>query len=429
MSARTVTALFVATLLVAAFLAGCAGEPEPPAALPPPTGDRVLLIGVDAGTWDLLNPLIAAGVLPTFAHLVETGYSAKLISMEPSRSPALWTTIATGKVPAQHGIEGFVVETDDGEEVPVTTNLRRTETLWTIASRAERAVNVVGWYVTWPAEAIHGVMVSDRFTPDAGAELVGGQVTLSREHPGVYPPDLGGDLERFFVRATDFLSRYEENYHKLAKAYPVDVTRAAIAEHLLETRPADLTMVYLRGIDPTQHLFWKFHAPLDWIGPEEVDRTSYGLNRSRIVDYYVDTDALLANLLRHAGPRDTILIVSDHGAGPIEEYDPQKGISGGHRPEGILIAAGHHVRPAFDRSRPSIVDVAPTVLHLLGLPVARDMRGKVIEGLLDPDFLREHPVQTIATYEQPGDRTKAAPIRSEMDDAIKDRLRTLGYLE
>jgi hypothetical protein len=211
MSARTVAALFVATLLVAAFLAGCAGEPEPPAALPPPTGDRVLLIGVDAGTWDLLNPLIAAGVLPTFAHLVETGYSAKLISMEPSRSPALWTTIATGKVPAQHGIEGFVVETDDGEEVPVTTNLRRTETLWTIASRAERAVNVVGWYVTWPAEAIRGVMVSDRFTPDAGAELVGGQVTLSREHPGVYPPDLGGDLERFFVRATDFLSRYEEN--------------------------------------------------------------------------------------------------------------------------------------------------------------------------------------------------------------------------
>ena len=419
----------VAALALAALVTGCAGEPEPPATLPPPTGDRVLLIGVDAATWDLLNPLIAAGVLPTFAHLVETGYSARLMSMEPSRSPALWTTIATGKHPEQHGIEGFVVETDDGDEVPVTTNLRRAETLWTIASRAERDVHVVGWYVTWPAEPIRGVMVSDRYTPDAGAELVGGQVALSRENPGVHPPELSDDFQRFLIRPTDFLSHYEENFHKLAKAWPVDAGRVAIAEHLMETRPADLTLVYLRGVDPIQHLFWKFHAPLDWIGPDEVDRTSYGLNRSRIVDYYVDTDAFLASLIAHAGPRDTIVIVSDHGAGPIEAYDPDKGISGGHRLDGIVIAAGNHIRPAFDRSRPSIVDVAPTVLHLLGLPVARDMKGTVIEEMLDPAFLAEHPVQTIATYEQPGGRQQAAPIRSEMDEAIKDRLRTLGYIE
>jgi predicted AlkP superfamily phosphohydrolase/phosphomutase len=259
--------------------------------------------------------------------------------------------------------------------------------------------------------------------------LVGGQVALSQEHPGVHPPELAGPFERFFVRPTDFLSTYEEKFHKLAKAYPIDATRVAIAEYLMEERPADLSMVYLRGVDPIQHLFWKFHAPLDWIGPDEVDRTSYGLNRSRIVDYYVDTDAFLADLLRHTGPRDTVMIVSDHGAGPIEEYDPDKGISGGHRPDGIIIATGNHVRPAFDRSRPSIVDVAPTVLYLLGLPVARDMKGRVIEEMLDPDFLKAHPVATIATYEQPGERTQAAPIRSEMDDDIKDRLRTLGYLE
>ena len=119
-------------------------------------------------------------------------------------------------MPEQHGITGFVVETDDGEDVPVTTNLRRTEALWTIASRGERVVHSIGWYVAWPAEPVRGVMVSDRFTPSGGSELVGGGVALSSEHPGVYPPERAEDLDRLFVRIEAFLSPYERRFHALA---------------------------------------------------------------------------------------------------------------------------------------------------------------------------------------------------------------------
>lgn len=76
--------------------------------VPPPTGDRVVLVGIDGATWDVIRPLAAAGKLPTFARLPSEGWSAPLRSMEPMVSPALWTTIATGKTPARHGIAGFL---------------------------------------------------------------------------------------------------------------------------------------------------------------------------------------------------------------------------------------------------------------------------------------------------------------------------------
>ncbi|MGH7339010.1 MAG: alkaline phosphatase family protein, partial [Candidatus Rokuibacteriota bacterium] len=228
-------------LLALALLLGCSERP---------TGDRVLLVGVDAATWDVIRPLMAAGRLPTFTGLVRQGWSATLESMDPTISPAIWTTIATGHRPITHGINGFLARGPDGQSIPVTSNVRLREALWTIASRYDRRVNVVGWYVTWPAEVVNGVMVSDRFVDAERGKLVGGAESLSPEHPGVYPAALGAELEKLFVRADRFIDPYERDFHRLFKAYPVDATRTGIAEHLMRERPADLTLVYLWGIDP-----------------------------------------------------------------------------------------------------------------------------------------------------------------------------------
>src|SRR6185369_2624188 len=170
-------------LLALVLLLGCSERP---------TGDRVLVVGIDAATWDVIRPLMAAGRLPTFTRLVRSGWSAILESMNPTISPAIWTTIATGRPPAEHGITGFLAPGPDGRSIPVTSNVRRREPLWVIASRHARSVNVVGWYVTWPVEPVKGVMVSDRFVDADRGELVGGgSQSLSREHPGVYPAALG----------------------------------------------------------------------------------------------------------------------------------------------------------------------------------------------------------------------------------------------
>ncbi len=425
---RATTAITALAAVLVTHGLACDGPAPNGEALPPPTGDRVLLIGIDAATWDVMRPLMSAGKLPTLQRLVADGWSATLRSMEPTVSPALWTTIATGKEPARHGIKGFLAPTDGGKaQVPVTSNLRRVEALWNIASRAGRSVNVIGWYVTWPVEAVNGVMVSDRFTPEARGEFVGGPESLTAEKPGVYPAELAAELEQFFVRPQDFLSPHERRFHEKFGVYPVDATRIGMAEHLMATRAADLTMVYIWGVDPMQHYFWKYYQPERWVGsPSHPDEIA--LNRERIPEYYQDVDDFVARLVARTGPADTVLIVSDHGAGPVERYDPDKPVSGDHRIEGIVIAAGNHVRRGAAASSPSILDVTPTVLYLLGLPVGADMTGEVMTDLVDPAFLARHPPRDISTYEA-GRQASAEPIASPVDDRIKERLRGLGYIE
>jgi len=415
-------------LVLFGALVSCGPDALDLAKVPPPSGDRVLLIGVDAATWDVIRPLMDAGDLPTFKRLVSEGWSGTLQSMEPTVSPAIWTTIATGKTPDQHGIPGFLATTDDGEEVPITSNLRRAETLWTMASRAGRGVNVIGWYVTWPVEKIRGVMVSDRFIPKLDAGLVGGAESLSAEHPGVYPSELLPELEQLIVRPKDFLDTSERSFHERFNIYPVDATRLGIAERVMATHPADLNMVYLWGVDPTQHYFWKYYQPETWPGPPVPEGETFS-NRDRIPDYYRDTDAFLARLLATADDRTTVIVVSDHGAGPVERYDPEKPVSGDHRLEGIIMAWGLHVRPGKAATPPSIVDVAPTVLYLLGLPMGDDMRGRVLTELLDPALLQARPPMVVASWETPHEGQPAHALRSKGDADIKDRLRSLGYID
>jgi predicted AlkP superfamily phosphohydrolase/phosphomutase len=414
----------LATIVVAAALALQSCAPD----IPPPTGHRVVLIGMDAATWTVIRPLMQAGQLPTIKSLVDRGWSGVLRSMEPTVSPAIWTVIATGRVPADTGIFGFLAKTKDGEEVPVTSNLRRVETLWSIASHTGRTVNVVGWYVTWPTQPVAGIMVADRVGPQKESGLVGGSKSLTDEHPGVYPPSYRKKALSLIVHAEDFLSPRERAFHQRYPVYPVDATRTAIAEDVLREHPADLSMIYLWGIDPMQHYFWKYHDPDHFLGPP-VSADELALNGDLVADYYRDTDAFLARILSHVGPDDTVVIVSDHGAGPVEKYDPAKGLSGSHRIEGIIIAAGPPIRHGEVIDPPSVLDVTPTILHLLGLPAGRDMPGRVITEMFKPEWAHAHPPQRIATWEPAHRKIDRYPIASPADEHIKDKLRSLGYIE
>jgi predicted AlkP superfamily phosphohydrolase/phosphomutase len=406
-------------LLALVLLLGCAERPP---------GDRVLVVGIDAATWDVIRPLMAAGRLPTFTRLVREGWSATLESMDPTISPAIWTTIATGRPPMIHGIHGFLGAGPDGRSIPVTSNIRRRDALWTIASRYGRRVNVIGWYVTWPVEAVNGVMVSDRFVDADRGELVGGGVDfLTPEHPGVYPENLGPELEKLFVRPDRFIDPYEREFHRTFKAYPVDASRMAIALKLMAERPAELTMVYLWGVDPIQHVFWKYYQPETWLGPPSSP-TDIELNRNKIPEYYQDTDTFLARLVAAAGPRTTVVVVSDHGAGPLPTYDPTNPVSGDHRLDGIVILAGSHVRHGQGERKASILDITPTVLYLVGLPVGRDMEGRVLTEAIDPAFLSAYPPETIRTHEVGTIREPPIAVPTDADERIQQRLKSLGYL-
>ena len=110
---------------------------------------KIVCIGVDGGDWQIIHPMIGEGLLPNFARFVEQGATGPLLSMEPMLSPLLWTTMATGKLPEEHGILNFTaIDPETGEKIPITRMYRKVDAFWNMMSDYGRTVDIVGWLVT-----------------------------------------------------------------------------------------------------------------------------------------------------------------------------------------------------------------------------------------------------------------------------------------
>ena len=175
------------SLLCVGLLAGCDPGPHRPAAGAPER--NLLLLAVDGADWDLIDPLMEQGELPHFERLVREGSRARLQSIEPIISPVVWSTIATGKGPLEHGVLDFLTRGADGRPVPVTRLQLKARPVWSMLGDAGIPVAVTGWWASWPAEEVNGFMVSDRLVyhmfgmpeADASARADGGVKTWPRE--------------------------------------------------------------------------------------------------------------------------------------------------------------------------------------------------------------------------------------------------------
>jgi len=170
------------------------------------------------------------------------------------------------------------------------------------------------------------------------------------------------------------------------------------------------------------HLDWKrsrYHGrPYFLAYPDEYRGTEPGV----IDAYYAYTDHLIGRLLKYADEETTVIIVSDHGF----MFDESQHYGG---PPGVIMASGNGIAPGSVQGA-SLYDVAPTVLHLLGLPLARDMRGRVVEEMFTPE-MRKEPAAYIATYETGAARegAKAAGEFPGSAEGFRKQMKGLGYLE
>src|SRR3984885_14960598 len=145
---------------------------------------KVLLIGWDAADWKVIRPLMDRGKMPNVQRLVENGASGRTSTLHPPLSPMLWTSIATGKRPFQHGIHGFSEPTPDGRGVQPVTNLsRRCKAIWNILNQNNLRSVVIGWWPSHPAEPINGVMVSDHYHRAHGPLDKGWPLPANAVHP------------------------------------------------------------------------------------------------------------------------------------------------------------------------------------------------------------------------------------------------------
>jgi arylsulfatase A-like enzyme len=139
-------------------------------------------------------------------------------------------------------------------------------------------------------------------------------------------------------------------------------------------------------------------------------------------------DEALGRILAAESDSIRLIVLSDHGF--RENREAGRNSSGWHRPAGLLLANGPGVRAGALLEPGSVIDVAPTVLYSLGLPVADDFDGSPALDLFTEAFRRAHPVERIASWEPEASRARDdAPVASPVDGEILDRLRSLGYID
>jgi predicted AlkP superfamily phosphohydrolase/phosphomutase len=431
---------------------GCARD----ASLPP--APRVVLLGVDALTWSVLDPLIAEGRLPHFARMRREGASGVLLSEEPIFSPVLWTTISTGKHPEKHGIRSFTVALDSAR-VPVTSNLVRASRIWEILSRAEHTVGVIGWWNTWPSTPVNGFLCSERSWPMVMGPR-GWPVTTTLA-PDVtrrtYPEALFGQVEHLIVRREDLgpadygrvdvsgaLATVGGEGPAVADMYAKDLTFARMADHLYPSVRPDFFTFYLELTDVMAHYFWEhwryyrhvrfqekteFTRPPGRLAPDFAARIGRNYEGS-----YVLADEALGNMMSLADDSTLVMVVSDHGYG---ENPGRRRILVGddlygtpahwHQLEGAVLAWGYGVRAGARIAGMRVVDVTPTLLFAMGEPVGEDMDGTVVTEIFEPGFARR-PVRTLPSHETGVPEARPEPIPSPEDAEQLELLRSLGYV-
>jgi predicted AlkP superfamily phosphohydrolase/phosphomutase/tetratricopeptide (TPR) repeat protein len=419
------------------------------------TGRKILLVGLDGADWQLIDPWIKEGKLPTLARLKARSAWGNLKSMEPILSPLLWTTAATGRPPQEHGIVDFLVkDASTGQKVPISSRFRKVQALWNIFSTMGRTVDVVAWWASWPAEPVDGVVVSDRvsyslFGYKADTEDFPGATFPAdylREIRGRLVTDADitlGEVRSFAdISAVEFQERRSEiDGADARKAYsdPVNhLTRIlastrnyqTIALDLLSRGQPDLMMIYFQGIDEVSHRFAHMMPPRMAMAGEEDYRKFHGV----VEAFYRYQDRLLGELLDRADPATTVVILSDHGFknGPSRPTDDPPYIEGKpgkwHRPYGIFLAAGPGVRRR-QIDTVSLLDIAPTVLALAGLPPSQEMKGKVLSEAFQPEAQRTLAEGRVASYEVgPAPAPLSAADASAADQAMIENLRSLGYI-
>ena len=266
--------------------------------------NRVVLIGLDGAHWEIMLPLFEQGRLPTLATLYREGSSGILWSEEPTVTPAVWTTILTGRDRDAHGIHGFSgPDPESGLPVSVRSTMRRVPAIWDVLNHFGFSVGISGAHVTWPAEEVDGFMVTRQaawrsegatYPPGLAAHAKKGENEALREILVQKPPDDGDPESRAFEH--------------LARSFAVDVAAYDLGVELARKDPPDLVFVYFHIPDVAQHVFWP-EAPDPNLPPSWPPDFRY---IERIYDY---VDARLAELLDAVRtPQTAVMVVSDHGA-------------------------------------------------------------------------------------------------------------------
>jgi predicted AlkP superfamily phosphohydrolase/phosphomutase len=254
---------------------------------------KVTVIGVDAATWDVIDPMIRAGELPQLARLVAEGSSGALRSTTHPLTTQAWTTMTTGVNAGRHGMWDFSERDASGYRLRlVNGSYRRAPTIWDRLSAAGRSVGIVNVPFTWPASEVNGFLIAgiDAGERDAGMTYPQELLPELRARFGPLELDHSFPLGRDGTVDVDLVRRVCEQ-------------RVGIVRWLTERFEPDLLFVVFMAADHIHHVCWT-----------EWERDSL---QSPVADVYRILDQAVGELVDVAHKGD-VLVVSDHGGGRLK---------------------------------------------------------------------------------------------------------------
>ena len=264
---------------------------------------RVAVIGLDCAEPSLVFDRFA-DELPNISQLIARGTWGPLRSVDPPITVPAWSCMLTGRDPGELGIYGFRNRADYGYDslAVADSSTVRVDRVWDHLAEADKHVIVVGVPQTSPPVPVNGELVSCFLTADP------------RRDPYTHPPELRAEIENlvgaYRVDVRNF--RSDDRDRILAEIYEMTEQRFAVCRHLLDTRPWDFFMMVEIGLDRMHHAFWRF---LDPTHPRYEPGHRYA---DAIRNYYIYLDELIGELIERFDDGTTVIVVSDHGARPME---------------------------------------------------------------------------------------------------------------
>ena len=392
--------VFAVGLLIAAGARARLRRPVPPeptsSMTARPVVRRATVLGLEGLSLDFFFPLVAEAKIPNFSWLMENGSWGRLRSFAPNESYVLSTSLATGKLPFRHravSAANFILpEAPEGLEVLPRYILFRQLTRLGLLSAVPRiqgpqaktvaeivaanAARAADW--GWPLECEPQPEPKPEARPDKTLQLV--------------LPGEGALVDRRLavVRAAVQCDQRREE-----RAF-ADRTPAPPAYfHLL-----------FGGLNIVQATFYKYSFPSAFGIIDQDDLNRYG---SVIERYYVFYDQIVGKYLASLKDDELLIVYSPFGVEPLPLWkrvvewmlgNPEISAYHENAPDGVVFFYGQGVRKGNNIEGVRLIDLAPTVLYYLGLPVGRDMDGVVQSGLFQPEFTAENPVLSISSYEE-----------------------------
>jgi len=272
---------------------------------------KVIVIGIDGATFDIIYPLLRESKLPNIGSIAVNGMSTPLNSVIPPITAPAWVSFMTGVNPGKHGIFDFVsgIHLNGKEGALINSNDIRAKTIWDYLNEGRKKTITVGVPFTYPAREINGVMVSlsmgcdiDVYPKNLQEEIV---KNTGYNKESCKPVDTFGEVPPEEV-LDEIISRADYLTKKISE----------ISCYLMKKQEWDFFMAHFMSTDTIQHYFWHFIDPAHPAYDERL-ANKYG---NVIYETYRKVDQAIQRILAHAGEECNVIILSDHGFAPVYNF-------------------------------------------------------------------------------------------------------------